>query len=399
MDVVFVSPASSITLAMEVVIGAIVGIKRWQKKHKAKTTPGLSVGWNRSIRAAAMLATVISLAGAGSAEEQATLRQRLKVSPFKIAYECYVDGNWEIFVANADGSNAVNLTNTPKENEHYPQISPDGKKICFLADAGEGHSTIRSLHLMDIDGRNRRKIGDYIREPCWSPDSNVIAYTPQLYPKFNATDGYSDGMVYYDLRNGKTEPHPNSGKLHQTYNPSFAPNGKWIATTVHAGMDIGHAIILIEAHGNRIVKLDIPGCRPCLSPDCKQIAWGADDHELAVAPLDLDSNNPTIGPWRLRIKDSRNKVYHVDWSPDGRFLAFSRGPEGRGDVSKPGTYALANEMIGVYADGWNIYVVSAERSGTIDLNKAGDDEVARLTTNGASNKEPAWFWPNRPAKE
>lgn len=334
-------------------------------------------------------ASGLSAADAPAGKEP--LRERLRALPFKIAYECYVNGNWEIYAANADGSGAANLTNTPKENEHYPQISPDGKQICFLVDVGEGRTTVRSLYLMDIDGKNRRKIADYSREACWRCDGKVIAFTPQLYPKFNPTDGYSDGMAYYDLASGKTTPHPNSANLHQTYNPSFSPNSKWIATTVHAGMNIGHAIILIEAQGKRIVKLDIPGCRPCLSPDGKQIAWGAGDHELAVAPLDLESDNPKIGPWRLRIKDSANKLYHVDWSPDGKFLAFSRGPEGEGDVKKPGTYALANEMIGVYAQGWNIYAVSSESSGTIDLSKAGEDEVAQITTNGASNKEPAWY--------
>ena len=42
------------------------------------------------------------------------------------------------FVINADGSEPVNLTNTPKEHEHYPQVSPDGTKICFSVDEGEG---------------------------------------------------------------------------------------------------------------------------------------------------------------------------------------------------------------------------------------------------------------------
>ena len=104
-----------------------------------------------------------------------------------------------------------------------------------------------------------------------------------------------------------------------------------------------------------------------------------------------------MGPWRLRIKDDHHKIYHVDWSPDGRFLAFSRGPEGSGDPNKPGTYQAACEMIGVYAPGWDIYAVSSERAGTLDLNTASDTDVARLTTNGCSNKEPAWFWAHPPA--
>src|SRR5262245_13048453 len=61
-----------------------------------------------------------------AAQAQGPLKDRLKGSPFKIAYECYVNDNWEIFVMNADGSQPVNLTSTPKEHEHYPQVSPDG---------------------------------------------------------------------------------------------------------------------------------------------------------------------------------------------------------------------------------------------------------------------------------
>jgi hypothetical protein len=39
--------------------------------------------------------------------------------------------------------------------------------------------------------------------------------------------------------------------------------------------------------------------------------------------------------------------------------------------------------------------VSAERAGILDLNQAAEGEFAQLTTNGASNKEPAWFRPSR----
>ncbi len=74
-----------------------------------------------------LLASV--LAAAAQAQAQSPLRERLRALPYKIAYECYVNDNWEIFVMNADGSDPVNLTRTPKAHEHYPQISPDATKI------------------------------------------------------------------------------------------------------------------------------------------------------------------------------------------------------------------------------------------------------------------------------
>lgn len=347
----------------------------------------------------ATILSILSLLTFQTTLNAETLRERLKATPFKIAYECYVNDNWEIFVANADGSGTVNLTNTLKENEHYPQISPDGTKISFTADQGEGREAVRSLWVMDIDGKNRKKLADNAREQFWSPDGKVIGYLPQEYPKFNVIDYYTKGMNFYNLETGKTEPHPNSAKLHHLYNPCFSPNGKWIASTVHAGMGVGHAILLIEAHGDKIINLKIPGCRPCISPDGKHIAWGAEDHDLAAAPIDLDSDNPSIGKWMFVIKDDKNKIYHIDWSPDGKYVSFSRGPDGEGDLSKTGTFQAACEIVGVYAKGWNIFAVSTDHTGDFDITKASDADLMQLTTNGNSNKEPAWFWPNRPKKE
>ena len=321
----------------------------------------------------------------------APLRQQLSKLPFKIAYETYTNDNWEIFSMNADGSGVVNLTATPKVQEHYPQVSPDGSKICFSVDEGEGRDTVRSLWVMDADGKNRRKLTDNAREPFFSPDGKSIGFLPQEFPKFNVVDYYTTGMSFVDLATGKIEPHPNSANLHHLYNPGFSPNGKWVVATVHAGMGVSHGIMLIERHGAKIINLKIPGCRPCFSPDGKQIAWGPGDHEIATAPIDTDAAEPSVGERRVQIKDDKLKIYHVDWSPDSRFLSISRGPNGKGDPNKPGTFMAACEIVGVHAAGWNLIAVSAERAGVLDLNTADEGQFATLTTNGASNKESAWF--------
>lgn len=346
------------------------------------------------IRLPQLACLAASLLLATSASAQTPLKERLKSTPYKIAYECYIDNNWEIFSANADGTDAVNLTHSPNQNEHYPQISPDGTKICFSVDVGEGRAASRSLWLMDIDGKNPHKLVDNAREPFWSPDGKVLGFLPQEFPKFNVMDYYTRGMSFYDLETGKITPHPNSEKLHHLYNPGFSPNGKWIVSTVHAGMGVSHAILLIEAKGDKIINLKIPGCRPCIAPDGKHLAWGAGDHELAIAPIDLDSDSPAVGKWNYVIKDAKNKVYHIDWSPDSKYVSFSRGPDGEGDLSKTGTFQAACEIVGVYAKDWNIYAVDVEGTGAIDLNKAAPADVVQITTNGSSNKEPSWYWPN-----
>ena len=89
-----------------------------------------------AVFAAILLAACVvrrTLAGGAAAS---TLSERLKSEPLKIAWEAYTNGNSEIWVMNADGSEKVNLTQTPTENEHYPQVSPDGSTIAYTVDTG-----------------------------------------------------------------------------------------------------------------------------------------------------------------------------------------------------------------------------------------------------------------------
>ena len=126
------------------------------------------------------------------------------------------------------------------------------------------------------------------------------------------------------------------------------------------------------------------------------MAWGAGDEELVAADIDLSAERPRVGKWKVQIRDRKpNKIYHIDWSPDGGFLAFSRGPDSGGDPTKPGTHLAAAEVHGVYAPGWNIAVVKADRAANLRLDEATEADFFLLTTNGFSNKEPAWFRPHR----
>src|SRR4051794_28282674 len=98
---------------------------------------------NRVLSVVLLAAAAVTLSSQTS--HAAPLREQLKELPFKVAYECYTNDNWEIFVTQADGANPVNLTHSLKIHEHYPQVSPDGTKICFSVDQGEGRETVRSL--------------------------------------------------------------------------------------------------------------------------------------------------------------------------------------------------------------------------------------------------------------
>src|SRR5260370_28826776 len=112
----------------------------------------------------------------------------------KIVYERNRDGNWELYLCNADGSNPINLTHTPDVDELYPKPSPDGTKICFVADEGKGGARIRNVYYMNSDGSGRSQIAANGRETCWSPDSTQIAYMKGEFDKFTYSDFATRGL-------------------------------------------------------------------------------------------------------------------------------------------------------------------------------------------------------------
>lgn len=94
----------------------------------------------------------------------------------KIAWRKIVgDMNSEVFVADADGKNAKNITNHHAW-EGWPAWSPDGKTIAF---AGNRNAAWQ-IFLVDPDGGNLRLLAATEgrgTSPKWSPDGKTIFYT------------------------------------------------------------------------------------------------------------------------------------------------------------------------------------------------------------------------------
>ena len=181
-----------------------------------------------------------------------TVKERLAATPYHLVYEKYADNNWELFVSKADGTGERNLTNTPDQHELYPQVSPDGTRLCFVSDKGSGRNTVRSVYVMNIDGSNRKWVADEARQPCWTNNSNTILYLPQEYSKWNVVDYFTKGLVYYNVETGVKRSHPNSDKLHHLYNPSMSPDGKWI------GYGQGGAIKIVDAAASAPPRILVP---------------------------------------------------------------------------------------------------------------------------------------------
>lgn len=327
----------------------------------------------RTRRFLQIAAWICGLTAAIAPAAESDLLEELKTLPYRIAYESYQNGNWDLFLMRADGSGRVNLTQTPNVHELYPHVSPDGGKISFQVDAGEGDNKTRDTYLMNFDGTGRRLIARASRDACWTGDGKGLVYLKNEFEKLALMDYVTKGVFRRDLASGREEEHPNR-ELGHLYCPCCIPGGKWLVATVHGGMGFSHSIVAIEAQGTGIVDLKIPGCRPDISADGKRIAWASSDYSLGAGELDLSGPEPKVVHIRdLVVSKEPIKVQHVDWSPDGRYVAFSYGGYNKG-------LGLSPALCGVQAKGWNIGVADATTS----------NRWVAITTDGNSNKEPDW---------
>jgi len=297
----------------------------------------------------------------------------LKEVPFKIVYETYreTEGrqNWELYLMNADGSNPINLTNTPDLDEMYPHVSPDGTKISFVIDEGEGRRKVRNVYYMKIDGTERVKVAENARQPCWRFDSKKIAYLKGEYERYSDRPYATSDLIIYDIQTGQYTPHPNKS-LHHIYAISWSPDGNWFVAAVQGGMEYSDAILAFEANGTKLFDLGwwgVKGCRPEFNFDGKKMVWGETDWNLCLGDIDLTGRTPRVTNIREVIQCLRkSKVYHVDFSPDGRYIAFSYGP------------SRGAQQVGGKARGWDICV--GDMTG----------KWVKITTDGKHNKEPDW---------
>ena len=106
-----------------------------------------------------------------------------------IWYNSTESGLMQIWKMNADGSDQTQVTFDEERNSWFPHISPDGKKIVYIAYkkgdvAPHEHPPNKNveLRIMDADGSNHRTLCELlggqgtINVPSWAADSQKFAF-------------------------------------------------------------------------------------------------------------------------------------------------------------------------------------------------------------------------------
>jgi Tol biopolymer transport system component len=216
------------------------------------------------------------------------------------------EGDGDIFIARADGSERARLTLTP-EYDGAPRWSPDGTRLAFESDRA-GNLDIYSMNA-DGTGLVQLTVDPGIdREPVWSPDGARIAFTSER-------DGNEEIYVIDADGSGETNVSNNPGR---DADPSWSPDGSRFVYWADAGDHTD--LFAVDADGsNRVNLTNFPAhdIYPAWSPDGMSIAFGSSrDGTWTVFLMDVDGSNVS------RLTDESGPCCRSVWAPDGSHIAL-----------------------------------------------------------------------------
>jgi len=202
----------------------------------------------------------------------------------KIVFRSTRDGDADIFIMNADGSNPINLTNKPNETYNYPSWSPDGTKIAFMSSDYPGYE----IYIMNADGSNKVKITDYNIMSCyetsWSSDGKKIAVSTYIGNKSDIYIINIDGSNPVNITN-------NSEHVGE---PAWSPDGSQIAFV--SGMDVNRKICVMNSDGSNQVSITDDSSynrSPSWSPDGIKIVFTSNrEGNYDIYIMNTDGTNP-----------------------------------------------------------------------------------------------------------
>jgi serine/threonine protein kinase/dipeptidyl aminopeptidase/acylaminoacyl peptidase len=230
----------------------------------------------------------------------------------RLIYASPVNGNQDIWIMNADGSNQKQLTTDPQP-DYAPTISPDGRYIIFVSN----RAGMPSIWRMDTDGGNQTQLTNGQED-----------YLPQVSP-----DG--QWIVFHSWRSGKQavwkmpfaggEPVQLTDKF--TYNTSISPDGKLIACGLQPEEPGAlQRIALLPIEGGEFTKtMEIPTTASVFS-----LHWSNDGKAILYRDTRLGVTNiwsmPVDGGAAKQLTDYKEEqIFWFEWSRDGRQLAIARG--------------------------------------------------------------------------
>ena len=235
-------------------------------------------------------------------------------------------GDTDIFWINPLTGDAFNITKTPASEERYPVWSPDGKQVVFTSNRVAGATTSSgnplsgafNLYIANADGTNVRQLTKQASRSAASP---VVYYFPswtadgkQIWFSL-ADDAAKKSVIGYVTPDGRTYKEIADGR-----DGAVSPDGKTVAFTKEVGK--GYCLFAMDADGRNVRQLsqhedEIGAVAPAWSFDGKQIVYSdqvGDALELFVHDVATKQNRQLTKLGKISSSAA--------WSPDGQFITF-----------------------------------------------------------------------------
>ena len=331
----------------------------------------------------------------------------------RIAFASDRDGDFDIYIMNANGKNVKNMTENSVLHDLSPHWSPVSQKIVFTSE--RDLQPPQDVNVLESQTGNQRKLitsSSFAFNPKWSPNGAHIAYfssemsdtSPSTtvlwrvnpdgtnlealvtagesnsHPKFSP-DGLS--IAFVSERNFNTDIYTFNLETNELTrltthlgfdsHPDWSPDGERLAFL--SSRDGNSDVFTMTVNGGHITNLTTSGMNegfPTWSPDGKIIAFSRlmGDNSVRIYAVDSGGGN------EVQLVNLPVDNVSPTWSPQGNRLAFVNLPE-RGDPK--------HRIYTVDPDGRNLHLLHEEPVDSIDEIAWGRDEsqiIFKRTTNG-----------------
>lgn len=264
----------------------------------------------------------------------------------KIAFVSERDGDRDIYLMNADGSQQVNLTQSTSTDQE-PSWSPDGALLAFSSSRDDGFD----IYSMRRDGSQPRRLTEERASegrPRWSPDGRRIAfYTLSGSQRLWLMNADGGGAAPIKLPAG---PSCQGG-----FPGGWSADGSLIVFRGSNGTTHALEICQVSPDGSAMKALvsqeDVFNFSPAVAPDGRIVYVSKRDGNSEIYLANAD------GSKQRRLTNDEGRDLNPVWSPDGQWIAFASERDGD----------------------FEIFIMRADGS-----------DRQQLTKNGADDVEPAW---------
>jgi Tol biopolymer transport system component len=240
--------------------------------------------------------------------------------PARIAFMSDRDGNWEIYIMDRDGSNTLNLTNSPAR-DGIPLHALGQDRLIFASDQDGQSLDVFSMDLDDNSVSNITQTPDSNEIPiAWSPDAGHVIF---------ASDRGGASEIFLVETSGAGLLNLSERDAAQSFDDWSAERDQLILTTAS---DLGPALLITDPDGGTQQTLtdgSYPAGGGHWSPDGQKVAFmaiGPEGSTLDIFVADVSGGEP------VNLTQSPSNESFPRWSPDGSKIAFNSDRDGNSEI-------------------------------------------------------------------